>query len=255
LKLVSDECRFGHNVATDEPDVAQLVSKRAGLVMDVLSLGLPGIFFSSYVGSGSIMNRKLNRRIYLDQEQEIVTVALRAKPPVLMSESADEYAALHRRLVDEIRPQGPIEALYVEEITDLIWTIQRLRNFKITIIILASRRSLVNILTELLTIHGKIKVDSLAKKWFDEDEDESSAAKEEVRKILQRFNLDESVIEAEAIKLVADQLDWLDKNLASASSRLDKSLRFIKSYRIDFANELRRQSDRLLNLPAARQAT
>jgi hypothetical protein len=191
----------------------------------------------------------------LDQEQEIVTVALRSKPPVLISESADEYASLHKRLVDEMSPQGPIEAVYIEEITDLIWTIQRLRNCKVNVIHLASRRSLVNILTELLTINGKIKVDSLAKQWFGEDEDEAAAAKEEVHEILKRFNLDESAIEAEAIKLVADQLEWLDKNLVSASSRLDKSLRFVKSYRVDFANELSRQSNRLLHLPAARQVT
>jgi hypothetical protein len=191
----------------------------------------------------------------LDQEQEIVAVAFRARPVVLMSESAEEYLALHKKLIDEINPQGLIEAVYVEEIADLVWDIQRLRKFKITIIILATRRSLVNILMELLTHHAKIKVDNLAKNWFAEDEDEAAAAKEEVRKILQRFNLDESVIEAEAIKLVADQLDWLDKNLAAASSRLEKSLRFLKSYRADFANDLRRHSNRLLNLPAARQAT
>ena len=191
----------------------------------------------------------------MDQEQEIVAVAFRARPLVLMSESAEEYLALHKKLIDEINPQGLIEAVYVEEIADLVWEIQRLRKFKLTIIILATRRSLVNILMELLTHQAKIKVDKLAKNWFDEDEDEAAAAKEEVRKILQRFNLDESVIEAEAIKLVADQLDWLDKNLAAASSRLEKSLRFIKSYRADFANDLRRHSNRLLNLPAARQAT
>jgi hypothetical protein len=191
----------------------------------------------------------------LDQEQEIVAVAFRARPVVLMSESAEEYLALHKKLIDEINPQGLIEAVYVEEIADLVWDIQRLRKFKIAIIILATRRSLVNILMELLTHQAKIKVDNLAKNWFAEDEDEAAAAKEEVRKILQRFNLDESVIEAEAIKLVADQLDWLDKNLAAASSRLEKSLRFLKSYRADFANDLRRHSNRLLNLPAARQAT
>jgi hypothetical protein len=201
------------------------------------------------------MDRKPNRRINLDQEQEIVAVAFRARPLVLMSESAEEYLALHKKLIDEINPQGLIEAVYVEEIADLVWDIQRLRKFRISIIILATRRSLVNILMELLTHHAKIKVDKLAKNWFDEDEDEAAAAKEEVRKILARFNLDESVIEAEAIKLAADQLDWLDKNLASASSRLEKSLRFIKSYRADFANDLRRHSNRLLNLPAARQPT
>ena len=122
-----------------------------------LSLGLPRIVFSSYVGSGSIMNRKSNRRIYLDQEQEIVTVALRAKPTVLISESAEEYASLHKRLVDEMSPQGPIEAMYVEEITDLIWTIQRLRKSKTNVINTVSRRALDNILNELLTFHQKIK--------------------------------------------------------------------------------------------------
>jgi hypothetical protein len=191
----------------------------------------------------------------LDQEQKIVGVAFRVTPLVLMSESAQEYLALHKKLVDEINPQGPIEAMYVKEVTDLIWAIQRLRDFKISIIILATRRSLVNVLMELLTHHAKIKVDKLAKNWFDENEDESAAAKEEVHKILARFNLDESIIEAEAMKLVADQLDWLDKHLALASSRLDKALRSIKSYRADFGNDLTRQSNRLLDLSAARQAT
>ena len=200
------------------------------------------------------MDHKSNRRIYLDQQQEIVTVALRAKPPVLMSESADEYASLHKTIFDEISPRGPIEALYIEEVTHLMWNIQRVRNCKVNVITLASRQALANVLTELLTFNGKIKADTLSKKWFSEDEDEAAAAKDEVRKILKRFNLDESVIEAEAMKLVADQLEWLDKNLVSATSRLDKSLRFIKSYRVDFANELSRQAHRLLNLSAQRQA-
>jgi hypothetical protein len=191
----------------------------------------------------------------LDQEHEIVTVALRAKPPVLISESAEEYASLHKRLVDEMSPQGPIEAMYVEEITDLIWSIQRLRKSKTNVINTVSRRALDNILNELLTFHQKIKATTLARKCFGEDEDEAAAAKQEVHQILKRFNLDESAIDAEAIKLVADQLEWLDKHLVLASSRLDKSLRFVKSYRADFANELSRQSNRVLNLPAARQVT
>jgi hypothetical protein len=81
----------------------------------------------------------------------------------------------------------------------------------------------------------------LANRWF-----EDAAAKEEVSEILKRFDLDESAIEAEAIKLASDQLEWLDKALVLATSRLDKSLRFIKSYRVGFADDVRRHSDRLL---------
>jgi hypothetical protein len=177
----------------------------------------------------------------VDQKKEIVTVALRSKPPVLRSESADEYTSLHQKLVDEIAPQGPIEAVYVEEITALIWDIQRLRNCKVSVIHQMSRRALESILTELLTIYEKIKIQGLVKRWF-----EDAAGKEAVSEILKRFDLDESAIEAEAIKLASEQLEWLDKALVSAGSRLDKSLRFVKSYRAGFINDVRRHSDRLL---------
>jgi hypothetical protein len=177
----------------------------------------------------------------VDQKTEIVTVALRSKPPVLRSESADEYTSLHQKLVDEIAPQGPIEAVYVEEITALIWDIQRLRSCKVSVIHQMSRRALDSILNELLTPNDRIKIQGLVKSWF-----EDAAGKEAVSEILERFDLDESAIEAEAIKLASEQLEWLDKALVSAGSRLDKSLRFVKSYRAGFINDVRRHADRLL---------
>jgi hypothetical protein len=179
----------------------------------------------------------------VDQKQEIITVdfALRSKPPVLRSESAEEYTSLHKKLVEEIGPQGLIEAVYVEEITGLIWEIRRLRNYKVSVISQMSRRALEGLLTELLPIHKKIKAQALTNRWF-----EDAAAREEVSEILKGFGLDESAIEAEAIRLASDQLEWLDKAMVLASSRLDKSLRFVKGYRIGFRDDLRRQSDRLL---------
>jgi hypothetical protein len=179
--------------------------------------------------------------MYVDQKKEIVTVALRSKPPVLRSESADEYISLHKNLVEEIRPQGAIEAVYVEEITDLIWEMKRLRNCKVSVIHQMSRRALESVLNQLLTTNEKIKVQGLVNRWF-----EDAAAKEEVSEILKRFDLDESAIEAEAIKLASDQLEWLDKSLVSAGARLAKSLRFVKSYRAGFIDDVRRHSARLL---------
>jgi hypothetical protein len=161
---------------------------------------------------------------------------------VLRSESADEYTSLHKKLIEEIGPRGAIEAVYVEEITALIWDIQRLRNCKVSVIHQMSRRALGNILKELLPINEKVKGDALPNRWFEDDAD----AKEEVSEILKRFDLDESAIEAQAIKLASDELEWLDKALVLATSRLDKSLRFIKSYRVGFVDDVRRQTDRLL---------
>jgi hypothetical protein len=186
----------------------------------------------------------------VDQKQEIVTVALRSKPPVLRSESADEYTSLHKRLVEEIGPQSSIEAVYVEEITDLIWEIKRLRSCKVSVIHQMSRRALERVLHQVLPLNQKIKAEPLSDRWFEDE-----AAKEEVSEILKRFGLDESAIEAEAIKLASEHLEWLDKVLVSAGSRLDKSLRFIKSYRVGFADDVRRQTDRLLNVTPQRSAT
>ena len=177
----------------------------------------------------------------MDQKKEIVTVALRSKPPVLRSETADEYISLHKNSVEEIRPQGAIEAVYVEEITDLIWEIKRLRSCKVSVIHQMSRRALKSLLTELLPASQNIKAQALTERWF-----EDAAGKEAVSEILKRFDLDEFAIEAEAIKLASEQLEWLDKALVSAGSRLDKSLRFIKSYRVGFIDDVRRHSDRLL---------
>ena len=62
-------------------------------------------------GTKSIEDCKPNRRMYVDQKKEIVTVTLRSKPPVLRSESADEYTSLHKKLIEEIGPRGAIEAV------------------------------------------------------------------------------------------------------------------------------------------------
>src|ERR1700759_5023089 len=129
--------------------------------------------------------------MYVDKKKELVTVALRSKPPVLRSESADEYTSLYNKLVEEIGPQGPIEAVYVEEITALIWDIQRLRNCKVSVIHQMSRRGVESILKELLTFNETIKIQGLVNRWF-----ENAAGKEAVSKILKRFDLGESAIEA-----------------------------------------------------------
>jgi hypothetical protein len=83
-------------------------------------------------------------------KKQIPYVGLRSKPLVLRSESAEEYISLHARLVHEIAPRGPIEELFVEEMTALIWEIQRLRNCKISTIRQAYPQALLSMLKQLL---------------------------------------------------------------------------------------------------------
>jgi hypothetical protein len=181
------------------------------------------------------------------------------KPPLLRSESVAEYLELRTRLIQEIKPQDVIEEKGLEEIANLVWDIKRLRGLRINTIRLAYGPALRNLLKHLLADPRSIVPDAgldkrvrvLARGWLEND----PAAKQQVADVLGRVDLDESAIEAEAMKLSADDMQYLDRSLAMASSRLDKALRLIMDYRgSDFANRLRQKSDEILNEPQGPQA-
>jgi hypothetical protein len=82
----------------------------------------------------------------------------------------------------------------------------------------------------------------LATGWFTDPE-----VKGIVSKILRQFQLDESVIEAEAIKRCLPDLEVLDKMLCTLEARLNKTLRCITEYRESLARQLRESADRIID--------
>jgi hypothetical protein len=80
-----------------------------------------------------------------------------------------------------------------------------------------------------------------AQKWFTDRK-----SRKEVLELLHHFYLDESAIEAEAIRLAAPDLEVLDKLLASLEARRDKALRHIAEYRGELARQLRYAADRVI---------
>ena len=85
------------------------------------------------------------------------------------------------------------------------------------------------------------KAESLAHAWFSDP-----AGKKEVAQLLKDFQLDETAIEAEAIRSLTDKLEQLDRLLASLESRRNKALRCIAEYRGGLARQLRESSDRII---------
>jgi hypothetical protein len=81
----------------------------------------------------------------------------------------------------------------------------------------------------------------LATGWFTDPE-----VKGIVSKILGQFQLDESTIEAEAIKRCLPDLEVLDKMLCTLEARLNKTLRCIAEYRESLARQLRESADRII---------
>ena len=83
---------------------------------------------------------------------------------------------------------------------------------------------------------------ALAQSWFTDQE-----AKKQVSETLSRFDLDESAIEAEAIRRSSSDLELLDRMLTSLESRRNKALGCVAEYRASLAHQLRESADRIID--------
>ena len=175
-------------------------------------------------------------------------LALLPKSPLLITESADEFDALRDAFEREIKPRGIIEQMYVHDISAIVWEILRLRRCKVVIINLALRSALQSLLKQLLRQPGQYEYEvedeaqTLAQSWFTDQE-----AKKQVSEILSRFDLDESAIEAEAIRRSSSDLEVLDRMLTSLESRRNKALGCVAEYRASLAQQLRYSADRIID--------
>jgi hypothetical protein len=172
-------------------------------------------------------------------------LALLPKLPLLITESADEFDALRDAFEREIKPRGVIERMYVHDICSIVWEILRLRRCEVVIINSAFRSALEHLLVQLLKGPGQDdyevedEAEALAHAWFTDQE-----AKKQVSETLSRFDLDESAIEAEAIRKSSSHLESLDRMLTSLESRRNKALGCVAEYRV---GQLRQSADRVID--------
>jgi len=175
-------------------------------------------------------------------------LALLPKLPLLITESADEFDALRDAFEREIKPRGIIEQMYVHDISAIVWEILRLRRCKVMIINAGFRNALERLLMQLLKGPGQYEyqvpdeAQTLAHSWFTEQE-----AKKQVSELLSQFDLDESAIEAEAIRRSSADLEVLDRMLASLETRRNKALGCVAEYRASLAQQLRESADRIID--------
>jgi hypothetical protein len=167
--------------------------------------------------------------------------------PPLITESKAEFDRISEALNEEIKPRGILEQMYVEDVAYLSWEILRLRRTKTAIVNLAFRAALKDLITQILRKPGRFgyelgdQPEELARDWFSDPN-----VKKQIRDLLREFDLDESAIEAEAIRRSADDLERIDRLMASAEARRDKALVCVAQYRGDFGALLRDSSNRLI---------
>jgi hypothetical protein len=167
--------------------------------------------------------------------------------PVLMNESADDLDRVRETLNNEIKPRGIIEQLYLLDYAELTFEILRLRRWKTAILNAHFVPALETVFRQLLDQSGYDPGDAsatakdIAQRWF---------ANKEVRKygarLLRQYGLDKSAIEAEAFRKSADDIELIDKLLASAESRRNKIIREIATYRGGLAQQLEKSANRII---------
>ena len=178
--------------------------------------------------------------------------ALLPRPPLLMTESREDFEQVRNSLEREIQPRGIIEQMYVDDMAYIVWEIRRLRRCKDTIINVAFRTGLERVLKrflrppgeEFFTSNRNKKIEDLALRWFTDPQ-----AKKEVSELLGKFQLDESAIEAEAIRDSSQDLEQLDRMLRSLEARRDRALALVVEYRVNLAHQLRESAERMTQEP------
>jgi hypothetical protein len=177
--------------------------------------------------------------------------ALLPRPPLLMTESREDFDQVCDTLEREIQPRGSIEQMYVDDMTYIVWEIRRLRRCKDTIINVAFRTGLERVLKQLLRRPGEAEFmsneeesEDLALRWFTDPK-----AKKKVSELLGKFQLDEIAIEAEAIRESSQYLEQLDRRLCSLEVRRDIVLARVVEYRGNLAHQLREAAERMTEEP------
>jgi hypothetical protein len=169
---------------------------------------------------------------------------------LLITESTDEFNSIRQKIEDEIKPCRIIEQIFVEDFTDIVWETRRLRRCRDAMMNASFRTSLEKVLTELLREPGesalesafgrRAEVEDLALRWFTDPD-----ARKEVMELLGQFHLDESAIEAQAMRKCFSDLERLDRRLSLLESRRRQVLLEIEAYRATLAERMRQVAEEI----------
>jgi hypothetical protein len=168
---------------------------------------------------------------------------------LLSGESEQEYATLQARIVREVAPRDAIEELFVNDIVPVTRDITRINRNKTGLLRNAYPAALHSLLKQILHreeyMHHVMFEDPIlekAAKYFSDKK-----AKKAILAVLAQFGLDESALEAEAFRLVAYDLEGLDKMLSNAERRRYRLIKFIARYRKTLSIQLRQVTDKIIS--------
>ena len=166
---------------------------------------------------------------------------LKASSPLLITESKTEFDSMATSMLAYIKPGNILEEILVGDIIDSTWHIIRMQRNRTAVINIAYRAAIVDLLEEL-GVADEFQAPMLADEWF-----RTETGKEAVMKILDGFHLDETSIEAQAIKSLGSELESWEKMVSSLEERRNKTLDTLWKVRASVANRAREVSQNLID--------
>jgi hypothetical protein len=137
-----------------------------------------------------------------------------AAPPLVRGDDRNEFDRLLATLIADVAPRGPVEEMYVSEVAAIVWEMLRLRRCRAVAVNAAFRDAVAAVAERMMDYSGEPvsserhrKALDLARRWFMDGH-----AKHEVLTLLGRCELDETAIEAEAMRQSHFYLDTVEKS-------------------------------------------
>lgn len=184
--------------------------------------------------------------------EDAVAQALLGRPPVLHGEDGHAYAGLLARVRADVGPRDILEEFWVRDVVDLLWETLRLRRMKASLVTVATRGALEEVLAPIVNIAApadayefdlnvmlkETPAQELATGWYRRE----GKAVAEVEKVLSEADLSMDVVAAVALRRSLDDVERIERMIVSAEARRNAVLREVARHRAAFAEGLRRGS-------------
>src|SRR5262249_8258501 len=154
-------------------------------------------------------------------------------PPLLDGEDPAAYDDLLARVSGAVKPADIIEEIWVRDVVDLTWEVQRLRQLKAKLLNVNAHKGLQNILERMT---GFFSAEDLSKGWLKGNSDKIK----EVEDCLTSAELGMEDVMAQTLALKLDYIERIDRMTMNAEARRNVALREIDRHRASVAQALRR---------------
>lgn len=173
-------------------------------------------------------------------------------PPLMPGEDPDQYETLLRSIVHEIHPGDVIEALWVKNITDLIWEANRIRRWRRQILVQAQLQAADDLIRPALENADPLGLnqfvtpssDSLAAGWMAGRAEQRA----QVDDLLQGRGLTAENVAAHGFLLNLPSIERIDRMAFLADQRRDALLREIERKREGFGRLARKVAADVLDV-------